>query len=101
MSGGQQQMLAVARGIAARPHLMLLDEPTEGLAPASVEELAETVTACCAEYGIGLLLAEQSIWFARQCTARVLVIDTGRIAFDGDWAGFDRSADLVRRHLAF
>jgi ABC-type branched-subunit amino acid transport system ATPase component len=101
MSGGQQQMLAVARGFAARPHLMLLDEPTEGLAPAIVEELAETVTSCCARYGVGLLLAEQSIWFARQCTTRVLAIDTGRIAFDGDWREFDQSLDDIHRILAF
>src|SRR5438477_1478268 len=51
MSGGQQQMLAVARGIAARPHLMLLDEPTEGLAPTIVEDLAEQIVSCCGTYG--------------------------------------------------
>jgi ABC-type branched-subunit amino acid transport system ATPase component len=100
-SGGQQQMLAVARGIAARPHLMLLDEPTEGLAPSIVEELAGTVTACCAKYGIALLLAEQSIWFARQCTETAIVIDTGRITFAGTWQEFDRSIDDIRWHLAF
>jgi branched-chain amino acid transport system ATP-binding protein len=101
MSGGQQQMLAVARGISARPHLMLLDEPTEGLAPAIVEELAEQVTSACDKYGIALLLAEQSIWFARRCTNRVIVIDTGRVAFAGTWSDFDRSVDDIRRYLAF
>jgi branched-chain amino acid transport system ATP-binding protein len=100
MSGGQQQMLAVARGIAARPYLMLLDEPTEGLAPVIVADLAKEVAGCCAEYGIGLLLAEQSIWFARQCTDGVVVIDTGRIAFSGTWREFDERADIVQRHLA-
>jgi branched-chain amino acid transport system ATP-binding protein len=100
MSGGQQQMLAVARGIAARPHLMLLDEPTEGLAPTIVEDLAEQVVSCCGTYGIGLLLAEQSIWFARQCTDRAIVIDTGRIAFAGTWKEFDRAIDQIQRHLA-
>ena len=100
MSGGQQQMLAVARGIAARPYLMLLDEPTEGLAPTIVEELAEQVVSCCATYGIGLLLAEQSIWFARQCTDRAIVIDTGRIAFQGSWEEFDRAIEQIQRHLA-
>jgi branched-chain amino acid transport system ATP-binding protein len=101
MSGGQQQMLAVARGIAARPYLMLLDEPTEGLAPAIVEELADKVTSCCEKYGIALLLAEQSIWFARQCTHRAIVLDTGRIAFAGSWQEFDRSIEEIRRYLAF
>jgi branched-chain amino acid transport system ATP-binding protein len=101
MSGGQQQMLAVARGIAARPYLMLLDEPTEGLAPAIVEELAAQVVACCATYAIGLLLAEQSIWFARQVTERAIVLDTGRIVFAGSWEEFDRASDQIQRHLAF
>ncbi|MET0427159.1 MAG: ABC transporter ATP-binding protein [Microvirga sp.] len=101
MSGGQQQMLAVARGIAARPSLMLLDEPTEGLAPAIVEELAEELVACCDTYGIGLLLAEQSIWFARQCTEHVMVIDTGRLVFAGSWLDFDGSSETIQRHLAF
>lgn len=101
MSGGQQQMLAVARGIAARPHVMLLDEPTEGLAPVIVAELAREVVACCADYGIGLLLAEQSIWFARQCTERVLVIDTGKIVFSGSWEEFADDAERIQRHLAF
>ncbi len=100
MSGGQQQMLAVARGIAARPYIMLLDEPTEGLAPVIVAELAHEVAACCSDYGIGLLLAEQSIWFSRQCTERVLVIDTGRIVFSGSWQDFDENAEKVQRHLA-
>ncbi len=101
MSGGQQQMLAVARGISARPYLMLLDEPTEGLAPMIVEELAEQVVSCCETYGIGLLLAEQSIWFARQCTDRTIVIDTGRIAFTGNWQDFNRSIEQIQRHMAF
>jgi ABC-type branched-subunit amino acid transport system ATPase component len=101
MSGGQQQMLAVARGISARPYLLLLDEPTEGLAPAIVEELAEKVTSCCEKYGIALLLAEQSIWFARQCTNLAVVLDTGRIAFAGTWQDFDLSIDKIRRYLAF
>lgn len=101
MSGGQQQMLAVARGIASRPHVMLLDEPTEGLAPVIVAELARDVVACCRDYGIGLLLAEQSIWFARQCTDHVLVVDTGRIAFSGNWQDFDDNPEKIRKHLAF
>ena len=100
MSGGQQQMLAVARGIASRPHIMLLDEPTEGLAPVIVAELARDVVACCKDYGIGLLLAEQSIWFARQCTDHVLIVDTGRIAFSGSWQEFDDNPEKARRHLA-
>lgn len=100
LSGGQQQVLAVARSIAARPRLMLLDEPTEGLAPVIVEDLAEKIVEACDAYGIALLLAEQNLWFARQCTSHVLLLDSGSLVFSGDWSAFDTSADLVERYLA-
>jgi ABC-type branched-subunit amino acid transport system ATPase component len=100
LSGGQQQMLAVARSIAARPRLMLLDEPTEGLAPVIVEEMAAKIVEACDTYGIGLLLAEQNLWFARHCTSRVMLLDSGNLVFSGDWAEFDASSDLVARYLA-
>lgn len=100
LSGGQQQVLAVARAIAARPKLMLLDEPTEGLAPVLVEALAREVVQACERYEITLLLAEQSQWFARQCASRVLLIDSGRIVFSSDWRTFDASPEEVDRFLA-
>jgi len=100
LSGGQQQVLAVARSIAARPRLMLLDEPTEGLAPVIVEDLARKIVEACDAYGIALLLAEQNLWFARQCTSRVMLLDSGSLVFAGNWAEFDASADLVERYLA-
>ncbi|WP_137388612.1 ABC transporter ATP-binding protein [Rhodoligotrophos defluvii] len=100
LSGGQQQMVAVARAIAARPKLMMLDEPTEGLAPVIVEQLARDVVAACNESGAGLLLSEQNLWFARQCTDRLYIIDTGHIVFEGDWATLDANADVKHRYLA-
>ena len=100
LSGGQQQVLAVARSIAARPRLMLLDEPTEGLAPVIVEDLAQKIVEACDAYGIALLLAEQNLWFARQCAARVMLLDSGSLVFSGDWAEFEAASNLVERYLA-
>ncbi len=100
LSGGQQQMLAVARAVAARPRLLLLDEPTEGLAPVIVEQLAAAVNDACDAYGITLVLVEQNIWFARKCTDRLSVLDTGSIVFAGSWAEFDADLSVRNRHLA-
>ena len=100
LSGGQQQLLAVARAMAASPSLLLLDEPTEGLAPIIVEEMAHDVVRTCTERNVALLLCEQNIWFARRCTHHVYVIDTGRIVFEGDWDSFDRHPEVQQRYLA-
>lgn len=100
LSGGQQQMLAVARAIAARPRILLLDEPTEGLAPVIVEDLASIVAQMCNELQITMLLVEQNIWFSRQCTDHVYVLDTGSVVFSGSWAEFDQNEAIRNRHLA-
>jgi len=100
LSGGQMQLLAVARGFAARPKLLLLDEPTEGLAPVIVQQMAKQVRESCELDGTGLLLCEQNLWFARQCTDSVHVIDSGRTVFEGDWAAFDRDTQVKDRYLA-
>lgn len=100
LSGGQQQLLAVARAMAASPTLLLLDEPTEGLAPIIVEEMAHDVVRTCTDRNVALLLCEQNIWFARRCTQYVYVIDTGRIVFEGDWADFDANPQVQQRYLA-
>lgn len=100
LSGGQQQMVAVARAIAARPKLMMLDEPTEGLAPVIIEQLAKDIVGICRDTKAGLLLCEQNLWFARYCTDRLYVIDTGQIVFEGAWADLDAQPEIKSRYLA-
>jgi len=100
LSGGQQQVLAVARGIYPRPRILLLDEPTEGVAPVIVQQMAKSINEICGKYGIALLLCEQNIWFARTCTHRVCVIDSGHFVFDGSWAEFDADSSIRDRYLA-
>ncbi len=100
LSGGQQQMLAVARAIITRPRLMLLDEPTEGLAPVIVEDLVSKVSGLCDSTGAALLLCEQNLWFARACTSRVMVLDVGRIVFSGSWSEFDAAPAVREKYLA-
>lgn len=100
LSGGQQQMAAVARGLAARPQLLMLDEPTEGLAPRIVEEMARELVDACEAHGTALLLSEQNLWFARRCTEAIYVIDTGQIMFHGNWAEFDADPEVAARYLA-
>ena len=100
LSGGQQQLVAVARGVLGRPKLLLLDEPVEGLAPVVVEQMAEHIQMLRRRGGLSLLIAEQNLGFARRCTDRVSLIDSGRIVFDGSWEAFDADPGLKEKYLA-
>ena len=75
----------------------MLDEPTEGLAPVIVEQLARDVLRICDGGKCSLLLCEQSVWFARKCTEYVYLIDSGRLVFSGTWTEFDANEDYDKR----
>jgi branched-chain amino acid transport system ATP-binding protein len=99
MSGGEQQMLAIARTLMGNPSLVLLDEPSEGLAPKIVEQMIEAITAMKRQ-GLGLLLSEQNIRFARLVADRVCVIEKGHVRFSGSVAEFDARPDIRNAYLA-
>jgi branched-chain amino acid transport system ATP-binding protein len=82
LSGGEQQMLAVARALVSNPRLILMDEPTEGLSPQVVEELKQLIMRL-RESGIAILLVEQNIEFALQTADTVSVMDKGKIVYHG------------------
>jgi branched-chain amino acid transport system ATP-binding protein len=82
MSGGEQQMLTIARTLMGNPSLILLDEPSEGLAPVIVEQMARAILALKGE-GVTILLAEQNLRFAGRVGDRAVVLESGRVAWRG------------------
>ena len=98
MSGGEQQMLAIARGLMARPRLLLLDEPTLGLAPIIVEEI-ELAIGRLAGQGMTILLAEQNAAMVMRVAHRVYVLKSGRISLEGTPADLARSPEIQRLYL--
>jgi branched-chain amino acid transport system ATP-binding protein len=98
MSGGEQQMLAIARGLMGRPRCLLLDEPTLGLAPKIVEEIATTVRRL-AESGMTVLLAEQNAVMALGCASRAYVLDSGNVALEGAADQLQRSETVKKLYL--
>ena len=85
MSGGEQQMLTIARSLMGNPRLVLLDEPTEGLAPRVVEEMAAVIAALKRE-GLAILLSEQNLGFSRAISDGVVLLDRGEVRFSGTLA---------------
>jgi branched-chain amino acid transport system ATP-binding protein len=96
LSGGEQQMLAVSRALMLRPRLMLLDEPSFGLAPLVVRELFSILRTINAESGVALMLVEQNAAMALNLAERAYVIETGRVVLHGSAADI-KSDDAVRR----
>lgn len=98
LSGGQQQQLAIARGLMCNPKLMLLDEPTEGIQPSIVQEIEDTLKRINKEKGITVLVVEQKIDFARQLAQKFFIMDKGAIVARG--ATEQLTDSLVHQHLA-
>lgn len=98
MSGGEQQMLTVARTLMGNPLLVLLDEPSEGVAPLIVEQMANTILEL-KKQGLSILLSEQNIHFARLVSDRVYVLEKGQIHWQGSVAELDANPEVQRTYL--
>jgi branched-chain amino acid transport system ATP-binding protein len=94
LSGGEQQMLSIARALLTNPSVLLMDEPTEGLAPVLVEALTGVLQRLRGESALSIVLVEQNSRVALAFSARIVVMDKGRIVFDGESAAL--SADPER-----
>jgi branched-chain amino acid transport system ATP-binding protein len=95
LSGGEQEMLAIARAIILNPKLLLLDEPSQGLAPLVVQDVFRVVAAMRKE-GISVLLVEQNVRAAVEIADRAYVIDDGKVVYEGGAAEFARDEQRVR-----
>jgi len=98
LSGGEQQMLAIARGLVARPRIMLVDEPTEGLAPLLVQSLTEILREINRR-GTTILLVEQTLEVAMALSHRLYVLDQGRIQFEGTPDALRKDPTIQQRFL--
>ncbi len=98
-SGGEQQMLTVARTLMGNPFLVLLDEPSEGVAPVIVEQMAHMILALKAQ-GVSILLSEQNMHFAELVSDRAYVLEKGQICFQASMAELAANDEVRRAHLS-
>ncbi|MGI9451583.1 MAG: ABC transporter ATP-binding protein [Geminicoccaceae bacterium] len=99
LSGGEQQMLTIARTLMGNPRLLILDEPSEGLAPVIAEQMAAAIGALKGE-GLSILLSEQNLHFARGVADRAYVIEKGGIQFEGTMAALDADEAVADAYLS-
>ncbi|QPC41708.1 ABC transporter ATP-binding protein [Kaustia mangrovi] len=99
MSGGEQQMLTIARTLMGNPLMILLDEPSEGIAPVIVEQMAKTIMALKSE-GLTVLLSEQNLHFARAVADRAYIIEKGTIRYDGTMSELEAHPEVREKYLA-
>lgn len=100
LSGGEQQLVAIARALVPQPRLLVLDEPSEGLSPVIVEQVGAAIQTVRTEFGTTVLLAEQNTGFALELADRVVVLDGGRVAFAGSRAELQRDPVMTQRFLS-
>ncbi|GIZ50561.1 ABC transporter ATP-binding protein [Noviherbaspirillum aridicola] len=100
LSGGEQQMLAIARALMVNPSLLLLDEPMEGLAPVIVQELTRAIRSLVEDRGLSVIVVEQHARLALSLTRRAMVLDRGRIVHESDSASLLADDDALRRLVA-
>jgi branched-chain amino acid transport system ATP-binding protein len=98
-SGGEQQMLTIARTLMGNPACVLLDEPSEGLAPVVVDQMAQAIRTLKRE-GLSVLLSEQNLRFATEVSDRAYIIEKGRMRFAGTMAELAANADVRAQYLA-
>jgi branched-chain amino acid transport system ATP-binding protein len=98
LSGGEQQMLAIGRALMGNPRVLLLDEPSEGLAPIIVAEVGRTIARLKAE-GQSIVLVEQNVKLALELADEVVILNTGRVAFAGAVDAVKRNESMITQHL--
>ena len=99
LSGGEQQMLAIGRALMTRPRIMLLDEPSEGLAPLVVREIGEMVARLRRAGALSILIAEQNLSLALAVADRVYVLERGEVVHEGSAARFREDRGLQKHYL--